>query len=204
VLLGLSAVILYVQYQSGPRDPDAAEHPAVKDVTQLAEKKDSNGLLQYTKNDDLVVAQRAVSALGRIGDTDSLRQAMTDTRPEVRSVAVAELADRADASQLPVLGHYLEDSDSGVRLTAIRGIASIRDFSIFDYLVPMLSDPQPAVRRGAIQAIEARMGVKFSDFDPNDPAASQRAVSRIRTMLPKFKARFDNVNQIESQKGKKK
>jgi hypothetical protein len=202
VLLGLSGVVLYLQYHNRTLDLDAAEHPAVKEVTQLAEKKDTGGLLQYTRNEDIIVAQRAVSALARVGGADSLREVVNDPRADVRSLAVAELASHADVEQLPALGQYLQDPDPGVKLAAMRGIAAIRDFSIFDYLVPMLNDPQPVVRRGAIQAIEARMGMRFSDFDPNDAAASQRAVARIRSMLPNFKERFDNVNQIESQKKK--
>lgn len=174
----------------------------MKEVATLVQKKDTSGLAQYVKNDDIVVAKRAVAALGSLGNTDALHETLSDDRPQVRAEAISQLGDRADVSQLPVLSQYLQDPAPEVRIAAMRGVASIRDFSIFDYLVPMLADPNVNVRRGAIAAIEERIGLSFSEFDPNDVGSSQRAIARIRATLPNFKKRFENVNEIEANKKK--
>jgi hypothetical protein len=205
-LLLATALVLWIQYRPTiPADPEVADHPAVKDVSDLAAKKDISGLTQYTKNEDGVVAQRAIAALAKLSGVDAINGAMNDPRPDVRAAAVSELADRADVGTLPVLSQYLQDQDPAVRITAIRGIASVRDFSIFDYLVPMLDDPQPSVRRGAISAIEERIGLKFPGYDPARPdsPASMQAVARVKSSLPLFKQRFDTANQYEAKRGKK-
>jgi HEAT repeat protein len=102
-----------------------------------------------------------------------------------------------------VLSGYLKDPDPTVQIAAIRSVASIRDFSIFDHLVPMLSDPQPAVRRSALAAIEDRIGLRFSDFDANgSETARLRAIAKIKSTLPNFKQRFDNASKYEANKKK--
>jgi HEAT repeat protein len=126
-LLLVAVLLLWIQYgPSGPADPDVADHPAVKDVNKLAAKKDIAGLTPYTKNDDVVVATRAVKALAALAGVDAINDALNDPRPEVRSVAVAELANHGDLNSLPVLSRYLQDQDPGVRMTAVRGMASLR------------------------------------------------------------------------------
>ena len=63
----------------------------------------------------------------------------------------------------------------------------------FDHLVQMLNDPDPAIRRSAIGAIEDRVGLKFSKYDP-DGSATERGqeVARIRAMLPKWRRAFED------------
>ena len=196
------ALVFYIQHRPANDDPDAALHPAVKEVDNLAGKKDAGALVQYTKNDDIVVAQRAVKALGNLGDTSALRESLTDTRPEVRSEAISQLSDHATASDLPELSEYLQDSEPAVRISAMRGIASVRDFSMFDYLLPMLADPDINVRRGAIAALEERLGQHFSGYHPTELSTAQPTIARIKAILPNFKKRFDNVNEIEAAKKK--
>jgi HEAT repeat protein len=126
-LLLVSVLILWFQYgPSTSADPEAVDHPAVKEVKALAAKKDVSGLTQYMKNDDVVAAKRAVTALAELSGVDAISDALNDPRPEVRTAAVSELANRGDLSSLPVLSKYLQDQDPGVRITAVRGMASLR------------------------------------------------------------------------------
>jgi hypothetical protein len=198
-----TAAVLYIQYHHTEVDPDAAAHPAVVEVAKAAETKDATGLIQFSKSDDMVVAQRAVRALGNLGNVDALQQTLDDARPEVRAEAISQIGDRADVSQLPVLAQYLQDPAPDVRIAAMRGVAAIKDFSIFEQLVPMLSDPDVNVRRNAMSAIEERTGQKFSGFDANNVGTSQQAITRINAMLPAFKKRFDSFNEIEAAKKKR-
>jgi HEAT repeat protein len=188
--------LLYLQYRTPTvTDPDVADHPAVVDVNRAETSKNATDLSRLARSDDVIVARRALAALGRIGDDDALRTSATDPRPEIRSAAINELGDRATVADIPVLSKHLQDPAPEVRMAAIRGIAGIPDFSIFDQLVPMLSDPQSSVRRGAQAAIEDRVGLKFSDFDANGSAASRaEAISKIRSTIPKFKQRFEAAN----------
>ena len=122
-----SVLILWMQYGgSTSGDPEAAGHPGLKDVKALAAKKDVSGLTQLTKSDDVIVAKRAVTALAALSGVGAIGEALDDPRPEVRTVAVSELANGGDVNSLPVLSKYLEDPDPGVRIVAIRGIASLR------------------------------------------------------------------------------
>jgi hypothetical protein len=198
-----TALVLYFQFRpSGDPDPDVADHPGVKEVASLVEKKDVGALAQYVKNDDVVVARRAVEGLGRLGGVDALQESLADDRSEVRAAAISELGDRATVIQLPVLSQYLQDPAPVVRISAMRGVASIRDFSMFDFLVPMLADPDPSVRKGAISAIEVKMGQRFSGYNPSEPNTAPATIARVRAALQGFKKTFDNVNEIEANRKK--
>jgi hypothetical protein len=68
----------------------------------------------------------------------------------------------------------------------------------------MLSDGDPVIRRGALSAIEQRLGLKFSNFDPNTSGATNAAaLAHIRATIPKFKERFDTANRFELNRNKK-
>jgi hypothetical protein len=200
-----AALVLYLQYRSsGDADPEAADHPGVTQVRDLASKKDAGGLAQMTRDGDTVVASRAVEALARVGGVDAVRDSLYDPRPEVRAAAVSQMGMDPDVGQLPVLSQYLADPEPAVRIAAIRSVAAIRDFSIFDHLMPMLQDPQPIVRKGAQAVIEERLGLTFSDLEANGSQVSrQRAIARMQAMLPNLKRQFDAANQFEENRKRK-
>ena len=205
-LIGASALVLFWQYY--PRntlDSEAQNNPEVRKVVEMEQKKDSSGLAQMIKSDDSAAAARAVSSLANVSGIDAIRGAFDDRREEVRAAAVTALARNPGVEQLPELDQYAEDPAADVRIAAIRGISSIRDFSIFDSLFRKLSDPQPVVRRAALAAIEDRIGLKFPYYDPNgSPEQRAAAIGRMRTQASKMKQVFDQANEFELKHMKKK
>jgi HEAT repeat protein len=195
-LIAATAVVLWLQYRpTSDLDPEAAANPAVREVVEMAKKNDTEGLARMAKSDDSAVARRAVSSLGSAGRFDALRDSLNDRRPEVRGAAVSSLGSAGD---LQALAPYTKDPDTQVRIAAMRGIASTRDFSMFDHLVPMLSDPQASVRRSALMAIQDRVGLQFPDYNPEGSEESRaKAISRIRATLPRMKQVFDRANEFE-------
>ena len=83
-------------------------------------------------------------------------------------------------------------------------IPEIEHAWLFDHLLPMLSDPQPSVRRAALYAIQDRVGLQFRDFDPEgSEEARGKAIARIRASIPKMKRTFDQFNEFELKRLKK-
>ena len=201
-LLAAAAVVLWLQYRpTNDLDPEAAANPAVREVVEMAKKNDTDGLARMAKSDDSAVARRALNSLGYAGRFDALRDSLNDRRPEVRYAAVSGLGGSGD---LQAIAPYTKDPDTQVRIAAMRGIANSRDFAMFDHLVPMLSDPQPSVRRAALFAIQDRVGLQFRDFDPEGSDESRaKAIARIRDSIPRMKRAFDQFNEFELKRQKK-
>ncbi len=199
-LLAAAAVVLWLQYRpTNDLDPEAAANPAVREVVEMAKKNDTDGLARMAKSDDSAVARRAVSSLGSAGRFDALRDSLNDRRPEVRGAAGL-----GGSGDLQAIAPYTKDPDTQVRIAAMRGIANSRDFAMFDHLVPMLSDPQPSVRRAALFAIQDRVGLQFRDFDPEGSDESRaKAIARIRDSIPRMKRAFDQFNEFELKRQKK-
>jgi HEAT repeat protein len=198
-LVPVIGLVLWLQYRpTNDLDSEAASNAAVREVVKLQEKKDTAGLTQMTRNDDPMVARRAVQALGDIGGANAVRDYLDDKRTEVRYVAVSALGSDGDPSALPVLSKYTQDPAPDVRVAAVRSISNIRDFTIFDHLIPCLNDPDISVRRSALSAIEDRVGLKFPDFKPDDTASKRAAaVARMRAQVSKMKQVFDQANAFE-------
>lgn len=184
-------------------DSEAANNADVRQVVELERKADRSGLAQLARSTDPVVARRAVTSLGNIGAGDEVRSVLTDTRTEVRTAALSAMGRAPTVEQLPTLAKAMrEDPESTVRVVAMRGVANVPDFSIFDQLVPMLSDPDPSVRKAAIGAIEDRIGLKFSDYQADGSAADRaKAIIRIRATVPLFRQRFDNYLAHQRERG---
>jgi hypothetical protein len=182
-----------------PKDSEAASNPNVAKVVEMEQKKDTTGLSAMAKSDDSMAARRAVSALAQISGPDAMQEYLRDKRPDVRYAAVSGISN-GDVNQLPKLDEYLQDPASEVRIAAVRGVSNIRDFTIFDHLIPMLNDPSPSVRQSAISAIEERIGLKFPDYQADGSASGRAAaIGRIRGMIPKMKQVFDQANAFELQ-----
>lgn len=197
VVLGL--ISWWLNRPTIPKDSESAANPNVAKVVEMEQKKDIVGLSSMAKSEDSMAARRAVSALAHVSGPDAMQEYLNDSRPDVRYAAVSGLGN-GDVSQLPKLDQYMQDPASEVRIAAVRGVSNIRDFSIFDHLIPMLSDPSPSVRQSAISAIEERVGLKFPDYKAEgSPAERSAAIGRIRGMIPKMKQVFDQANAFELQ-----
>src|SRR2546423_4138947 len=198
LIVASGLVLLWQYYPREALDSEAQNNPEVRRVVEMEKKKDASGLAQMIKSDDSAAAARAVTSLADVSGLDAIRSALDDRRQEIRAAAVSALARNPTVEQLPELDQYTQDRATDVRVAAIRGISNIRDFQIFDHLFPMLSDPEPSVRRAALGAIEDRVGFKFPYYDPNGtPEQRAGAISRMRVQTSKMKQVFDQANEFE-------
>jgi hypothetical protein len=203
-LLGATVLVLAWQYwPTTTEDPAVAAAPQIKPVVQAEKKKDVVALQQMVVNNDPIVASRAITALANLGDTSAADKVSRSSPTEVRMAAVSALSNGADASRIQTLSRFTTDPSPDVRMQAVAGIANIPDFQIFDPLMKMLEDPDPSVRNAALRAIEDKIGLRFRDYDPRLP--SPASIAKIRSLVPKFKDRFDGYQEYKrSQQGKKK
>jgi len=193
-LITVSAGVWWWQNRPAPdSDPDLADHPEIAQVQKLKSKNDTTALAPLVKDRDVVVASRAVQALGDLGDSRAVASAMSDSRSEVRFAAASAIGASAGPEHIPALSKVMrEDTNRDVRLAAMRSLSSVHDFSIFDHLIAALQDSDPNIRRSALGAIEKRIGLVFPDFKPNGSSESRaQAIAHIRQLLPAYKKGFE-------------
>jgi HEAT repeat protein len=85
---------------------------------------------------------------------------MRASRPDVRVAVVSALAEIGTRDALDALRVSVEDPDSGVRFTALRGLRSRLDEADIPLLVRRLSDPNERIRADAASMLSVlREGV---------------------------------------------
>jgi HEAT repeat protein len=99
--------------------------------------------------------------------SEELLKFICDREPEVRLAAVQALSIRADTLPAHLLG-CLEDSNSDVRLIAVRYFARVPNRQIAHLLLPLLSDPVVQIREATANAV---------GFDGNTAAIEDLVVS---------------------------
>lgn len=93
----------------------------------------------------------------------------TDTDPTVRAAAASALG-RLNSDGNGALGTALSDTDSGVKLAALHSAARINSFSGMANVAALLMDPNPDVRRNALDVLDA--------LDATDTLAAVTAVAQ--------------------------
>jgi HEAT repeat protein len=197
---GAAAVI----WRLTSRDSGGSPDEMASEIRKLEDARDVVSLAQEAKHADASRATLAVRALGTVGGAQALAEALCDPRAEIRAAAVSRLGDLADPANLPQLAGHLRDGRREVRIAALRGIAQVRDFSMFDSLVLGLHDPDPMVRRLAHQTLEERIGAVFAFYDPDasEPARSA-AIARIKERIPGYRRAFDDHTETLKRLGSK-
>ena len=200
-LFVLVALVLWWQFSPGTTvDPAITANPEIKPVVAAEQKKDIPQLRQMVRDNNPMVASRAVSALANLGETAGMEQVTADKRAEVRMAAVAAMGQRSDSANLATLSRFMQsDPSSDVRLRALSGVAAIPSSDAMEQLAGMLGDPDPNVRNAALTALEAKTGYRFRDYDPTRP--NPAAVARVRSHIQKSKPNLDA--HFEAQKNKK-
>jgi hypothetical protein len=95
------------------------------------------------------------------------RGGAADPDPRVRVAACGVWERRGGPEAVRLLAaRAAEDADLGVRLRAIRGLGEISDEATIAALVPLLSDPDPAVQYRVCRALSRSAGLDLGD-DPS-------------------------------------
>ncbi|MBI4579831.1 MAG: HEAT repeat domain-containing protein [Planctomycetes bacterium] len=106
---------------------------------------------------------RAIRVIWVLGLTeefgDKLYQACHDSRPEIRSTAVAALASLKNATSHRLLRRALNDEDNRVQANAVEALASINHESVAEELMEKLSSPDNRVQANAVKAL-LKLGVR--------------------------------------------
>jgi len=118
---------------------------------------------------DPELATEVVAALGRLAERGALRDApredvvralartFAETQPAhvaLRERLLWAMGNLADASFGPAFAAALDRAEAvAVRLNAVRGIAGLDDPKLADALLPAVSDPDPGVRKAAIDTL---------------------------------------------------
>ncbi|NOU21318.1 MAG: HEAT repeat domain-containing protein [Methyloglobulus sp.] len=120
-------------------------------------------LLKQAQSKDPNVRSMAINSLGSLGAKndpnvdEALRNALTDKDVNVRSQAIAAIAERGGANLEEQLSLALKDKDVSVRLSAV-GLAKEDDIGIFQQA---LNDSDPTVKELAqnrLQAVTSQQG----------------------------------------------
>ncbi|MDB5307481.1 MAG: repeat protein [Gemmataceae bacterium] len=146
-------------------DIDLAIRRSTDTILASSDSQDVGALTKQLQSTDSSVRLRAVKALGNLGPAarfayPDLLAAVNDRDADVRRSAVAALRlvqPESPPSEQVVraIALDLKDLDPGVRLLAIRALAQLgrRAALVAQELEPLLTDPDPDVRRAAADAL---------------------------------------------------
>jgi hypothetical protein len=146
-------------------DIDLAIRQATDQILAASDSQDVLALTKQLLSSDSSVRLRAVKALGNLGPAarfavPDLTTTLADRDPDIRRASVAALRainPEAAASESVVrsIALDLRDADPAARLLAVRALARFgrRAAIVIDDLQPLLTDPDPDVRRAVADAI---------------------------------------------------
>jgi len=177
-----------------------AEEPANAALAEVAKqeaKKDIEGLKSSIRSKNDAVARRAIISIRTLAPPDqaaaAIQPALTDSRSLVRQVAFTQLGNIG-----PVARPYMPDMTSAmgkdpapeVRASAAQALGKVASTEAIDPLFKGFGDPDPAVRRSSMEALESMLHMTLG-FNPDaEPPARAKELARIGPMVPKFKSAY--------------
>ncbi len=148
-------------------DPVATVDAVVRESWRLGENAPSADLARFARDTSIVRRKAAIYTLGRlrVGAAGSdILLAMEDPDAIIRSWAVrpftpayTDSAGLAPDAVRTALTRATDDEDAGVRINALRALATWRDSALAGTVIPHLDDPDPNVRVTAAAAL-GRLG----------------------------------------------
>ena len=138
-----------------PGQPNQAVSRALLEAWRLGPDGPVLSLIRYAQDPDNLVRWNAMFSLSRSGDPrvlPSLLTALNDQDATVRAVALrgitAHALDVARQPHAPVIARVrslLTDRDPGVRINALRALATFHDSTLAGAIAPLASDGAPGV-----------------------------------------------------------
>jgi len=149
-------------------DRGPAVAAALLDSWRLRADAPVTQLLPYMEDTSGTYRWRAVYSIARLRTPVAAKRLLLALRDEngfTRSVAArtltrafAEAANESPATVADIVAQRLGDELASVRISALRALATFRDSSLADKVLPLLDDPQPNVQVQAAQALGALGG----------------------------------------------
>src|SRR6185436_19049013 len=137
-------------------DPAPARDQILLESWRLGADAPTAALLPFADDTTLTVRWRAIYSLGRLRAPAAATHLIAALRAEdsgTRAAAARALnRDFAVAARLEpttvsgLLGRAVDDDDAGVRVNALRSLATYRDSTLAAFVAPRLNDPDANVR----------------------------------------------------------
>jgi len=202
----LAAVVLWRLVWGGSGRGGEVDQ-AVRRITKLADKGDTDGLAREAAGSNEEVACIAVRAMGRVGPRaiPNIERALQDERPRVRETAATAVSRAGDEKHTPVLAAVAaKDKSPHVRAAAVRSLGHMRAYNEMETLLTALADKDEIVRRRANAAIEKIIGagVSFNATVPPEEPKQKQAVDELRAMWRKMKDKTETFYKRRRQKKK--
>ncbi|MDQ3222105.1 MAG: HEAT repeat domain-containing protein, partial [Gemmatimonadota bacterium] len=150
------AAVLRGQVALSQVDPMPATSQILLEAWRLGSDAPADALLPFARDTVVAIRWRAVYSLGRLrapAAANQLIAALRDEDPATRAVAArALIRDYIIAAKLAprtiggVLTRAVDDQDPGVRINALRSVASYRDSALAPPIAWRVDDPVPNVR----------------------------------------------------------
>ena len=133
---------------------------SVESLGKIGDRSAAPAVLALLTDPVSAVRAAAAQALGRLASKedkaviDGLARALRDPEDSVRQAAALAIGD-IDPSprQLSTVAELLRASDVTLRRAAVRALLSLDTGQVVDWFLPLLDDPDPEVRQGAVAAI---------------------------------------------------
>ncbi|MFL5403934.1 MAG: peptidylprolyl isomerase, partial [Gemmatimonadales bacterium] len=144
-------------------DPAAATSQILLETWRLGKTAPASALLPFADDTAPVIRWRTIYSLGRLRATEAANQLISalraDDAPTRAAAARALIRDYAATAKLPgatvsgLLVRSLDDDDAGVRVAALRSLATYRDSTLSGAVVPRVDDPDQNVRVQAASSL---------------------------------------------------
>ncbi|MBT3201200.1 MAG: HEAT repeat domain-containing protein [Phycisphaerales bacterium] len=170
------------------------EPPQLDDIDarmeQLRADGDTEALSAEIRNPDIRTARRAVKTMGYLGPLGvmSIRDAMKDTRPQIRQEAVLAYARAADPKEAEPMAELARtDKAPVVRAAAVTGLGRTRAYEKMDTLLAAMNDDDVTVRQRAADAVVLLIGRRYP-YEPNaSPSQRLKYIAVIRQFWSRAK-----------------
>ena len=176
------AVLIALLQDSNPE----IRRTAAESLGKIGDPSSVSGVLPLLTDPVTAVRAAAAQALGRIATPEheaviaGLGRSLADPDERVRQAAALAIGDiEPSPSQLTSVPDLLRVSDVRVRRTTVRALLALDTGKAVDWLLPLLEDPDPEVRQGAVAALgfsgDARAATALWKRLVQDPSPAVRA-----------------------------
>jgi HEAT repeat protein len=153
------------------------------DIRAAESKKNAKALAAVIQGADARRSAAAVGALARIGGSESravVRQAITDTRWEVRQQAVQwfpRLADPGDARDIQLVTQTVrQDKSNDVVIDGLKALGEMKAWDSIEQVFEKMNHPDRSVRLAAAEACDEILFINTRPrYAPDDPVEERTA-----------------------------
>jgi HEAT repeat protein len=185
----LTRAVLCLALAAAALAAGCSEDTPARKIQRMADRGDVEGLAREAKTATPEFSRMAVSAMARVGPKAEpyVREAMRDSRPEIREVAVLvapRVAPGKTAPEVAVMAR--EDPEPLVRSAAVTALGQMVAVDQSDAIFQALLDEDRMVRKRASEAIARMTGRSYDLYVDGPPDKRQQAVAALKAEWPQL------------------